>query len=151
MTTPRWFEDVPVLGKLPLDEAAGKLRTLGEADAAAALALAAQEHPQTVAYGGGLSELWPFRDRAWQHTAHAFGHLAVSAPGSNLRSLQHAGNITADATLKNSRVRITLDRLRVADYPGGGTHRVLFDFYAQNQLPGNVEHLHFNGTFRVRE
>ena len=38
----------------------------------------------------------------------------------------------------------------MADYPGGGTHRVLFDFYAQNQVPGNVEHLHFNATYRVR-
>ena len=46
---------------------------------------------------------------------------------------------------------ITLDRLRVADYPGGGTHRVLFDFYAQNQVPGSVEHLHFNAACRARQ
>lgn len=39
----------------------------------------------------------------------------------------------------------------MAAYPGSGTHRVLFDFYAQNQVPGDVEHLHFNATHRVRE
>jgi hypothetical protein len=65
--------------------------------------------------------------------------------------INHAGNIPADESLKNSRIKITLDRLRVADYPGSGTHRVLFDFYAQNQVPDQVEHLHLNATYRVRE
>jgi hypothetical protein len=41
--------------------------------------------------------------------------------------------------------------LRVADYPGGGTHRVLFDFYARNQVPGTSEDLHFNAAYRARE
>jgi hypothetical protein len=39
----------------------------------------------------------------------------------------------------------------VADYPGSGTHRILFDFYAQNQVSSGIEHLHFNATYRVRE
>jgi len=94
---------------------------------------------------------WPFQDRPWQHTAHAFGYLAPAPPGSAPLSIQHAGNIAADPSLKNSHVKITLDRLRVAAYPGGGMHRVLFDFYAQNQVPGEVEHLHFNLTCRVHE
>jgi len=37
-----------------------------------------------------------------------------------------------------------VDRLRVAAYPGGGMHRVLFDFYAQNQIPGEGERLPFD-------
>ena len=41
--------------------------------------------------------------------------------------------------------------LRVADYPGGGTHRILFDFYARNQVPGASEDLHFNAAYRARE
>lgn len=80
-----------------------------------------------------------------------YGYLAPAPPGSDPLPIQHAGNIAADPTLKKTRIKITLDRLRVADYPGGSTHRVLFDFYAQNQVPGNVEHLHFNATHRVRE
>jgi hypothetical protein len=39
----------------------------------------------------------------------------------------------------------------VAAYPGGGTHHILFDFHAQNQVPGQVEDLHFNAIYRVRE
>jgi hypothetical protein len=69
-----------------------------------------------------------------------------------MRPIRHAGNIEADATLKNSRVKISLDCLRVAAYPGNGIHHVLFDFYAQNQVSGgNVEHLHFNATYRAKE
>ncbi|MBN1285418.1 MAG: hypothetical protein JXB47_08470 [Anaerolineae bacterium] len=65
--------------------------------------------------------------------------------------IRYAGNIAPDAALQNARVKITLSRLRVADYPGGGVHHVLAAFYAQNQVPGDVEDLHFNATYRVRE
>lgn len=59
--------------------------------------------------------------------------------------------MAADASLKNARIKITLNRLRIADYPGSGAHRVLIDFYARNQVPGQPEDLHFNATYRVRE
>ncbi len=65
--------------------------------------------------------------------------------------IQHAGNIEPEPSLRNARVTVTLDRLRIAAYPGGGTHCVLFDFSAQNQIPGTPEHLHFNATYRARE
>jgi hypothetical protein len=147
MNASTWFDDLPVLGKLPADQAAAKLREAGENDAAAALE-AGQETPART-FGG--PKWWPFQDRPWQHTAHAFGYLAPASVGGAPLAIQHAGNIAADPVLKNSRIKITLDRLRVAAYPGGGMHRVLFDFYAQNQVLGEVEHLHFNATYRVRE
>ena len=52
--------------------------------------------------------------------------------------------MAADPSLENQRIKIALNALRVADYPGGGTHCVLFDFYARNQVPGGAEDLHFN-------
>jgi hypothetical protein len=145
MTPTHWFEDLPTLGRLPAEQAAAKLRELGEDAAADAL----EDEPEPAAFGGG--RLWPFQDKPWQHTAHAFGYLAPAPPGDLPLPIRHAGSIAPDPTLKNSRIRITLDRLRCAAYPGGGTHRVLFDFYAQNQVPDQVEHLHFNATYRVRE
>jgi len=148
-TTATWFDDLPVLGALPPEEAAAKLRQLGETEAAEALEEA--EAQEVVAYQMPRKLRWPFSARPWQHTAHAFGYLAPAPPGGAPLPIHHAGNIAADPTLKNSRIKITLNRLRVADYPGGSTHRVLFDFYAQNQVEGNVEHLHFNATYRVRE
>ena len=167
MTTSTWFDDVPVLGNLPREEAVAKLRELGETEAAAAL----EKGPDSSDRGAGTfgahrknnpgrekrssagrsGSWWPFGNRAWQHTAHAFGYLAPGPPGDEPVPIQHAGNIEADGTLKDGRVKITLNRLRVADYPGGGTHRILFDFYAQNQVPDHVEHLHFNSTFRAAE
>jgi hypothetical protein len=149
MSTSDWFDDLPVLGKLPPEKAIAKLREVGEDKLAAALEEAQEGEGRTYGIRDWF-RLWP-RDRVCHYTAHAFGHLAPAPPGSEPLPIQDAGNIPADPTLKNSRIKITLDRLRVADYPGGGMNRVLFDFYAQNQVPGNVEHLHFNATFRVYE
>ncbi len=152
MTTSTWFQDMPVLGALSPEEAAAKLRQIGEDEAATMLERVERDALQEmVSFSGTRGIRWPFGDKPWQHTAHAFGYLAPVPPGSDPLPIQHVGNIAADSTLKNSRIKITLNRLRVADYPGGGTHRVLFDFYAQNQVPGNVEHLHFNATYRVHE
>jgi hypothetical protein len=153
MNASTWFEDTPVLGAMPPKDAAAKLRQLGEDETADALETSAREE---VSFGAQPRSAWGavgqlLAPKPWQHTGHAFGYLAPAPPGDDPLPIRHAGNIPADDTLKNGRVKITLDRLRVADYPGGGMHRVLFDFYAQNQLPGDVEHLHFNATYRVRE
>lgn len=149
MDPSNWFEDIPVLGKLSPREAAAKLREVGDTEPAAELE---ESRPESTMFGGGTRDVWPlFRPRPYQHTAHAYGYLAPAPPGSGLLPIQHAGNIEPDPTLKNARIKITLDRLRVADYPGSGLHRVLFDFYAQNEVQGATEHLHFNLTCRVRE
>ncbi|MDO1450204.1 hypothetical protein Q0590_28245 [Rhodocytophaga aerolata] len=52
---------------------------------------------------------------------------------------------------KNSHIEITLDRLSVATYPGSGIHTILFDFFAQNQIPEGAEDVHFNSTFQIKE
>jgi hypothetical protein len=41
--------------------------------------------------------------------------------------------------------------MHVEAYPGGGTHHILFNFQAQNQLTDRVETLNFPTTQRVRE
>lgn len=149
MATSDWFDDIPVLGKLSPSAAAAKLRELGDEDSADDLQEAARSQPHMgTAKGWGL-----FKPKPWQHTAHAFGYLAPAAPGSAMLPLQHAGNIPRDTDLRDQKIplKVTLDRLRIAAYPGGGIHRVLFDFYAQNQAQGQLEHLHFNTTFRAQE
>ena len=152
MAQAHWFDDIPVLGNMPSEQALGKLREVGEIDVAAAPA-----HAQPAATRGegatmrGFGDWWPFGEKAWNHAAHTFGYIAPAAPHSQELPIQHAGNIKPDHSLKNNRIKITLDGLRVADYPGRGIHRVLLDFYAQNHRPEGVEHLHFNATYRVRE
>ncbi len=133
--------NLPVLGALPR-AAAAKLREIGEDAAAAALEHAAAT-PKTM----GLADWWPFADRAWQHTAHTIGFL----PANGTRDIVGIGEAKADPSLKNARINVALNALRVADYPGGGTHRLLFDFYARNQAPGASEDLHFNAAYRARQ
>jgi hypothetical protein len=145
MDTALWFDDLPVLGKLPLAEAAIKLREVGEIEDAEVLEAAEKNDPLTFGvcpFGG---------NKLYKHTAHTFGYLAPAPPNSRDLPIQSANNIIPDLTLKGDRIKITLNALRVAAYPGGGTHQILFDFYAQNQLPDTTEHLHFNSTYRVRE
>jgi hypothetical protein len=144
-----WFDDIPVLGKLPGRAAADRLRELGDDEAADEL-LEASGGPTTMGpvKGWGL-----FKPRPWQHTAHAFGFLEPAGPGDAMLPIVHAGNIPVDESLRDKKVplTVTLDRLRIASYPGGGIHRVLFDFYAQHQAKDQLEHLHFNTTFRAQE
>jgi hypothetical protein len=147
MTAERWFDDVPVIGRMPPALAARKLQELGE--------FVPPAEPQGAEEGEGPSALgsWDrwFRTKLWQHTGHAFGHIAPSSAADQPLPIRHAGAIAADPSLRGARIKVTLDRLRIAEYPGGGTHHVLFDFYAQNQVAGEVEHLHFNATFRGRQ
>jgi hypothetical protein len=77
--------------------------------------------------------------------------LPTEAVGAAPCPIQAIGTVQADPALRGARVKIALNQLRVADYPGGGTHRVLFDFYDRNQVRGGAEELHFNATYRVRE
>lgn len=147
MDTAFWFDDQPVLGALPRLQAVTKLKDIG--DDATAEALEEDIDPNIANFSA--KSLWPFQDRPWQHTSHTLGYLAPTSPNNRDLPIQPAGSITPDLTLKGDRIKITLNALRVAAYPGGGTHQILFDFYAQNQLPEVTEHLHFNSTYQVRE
>lgn len=148
--TPVWFDDLPVLGKLPLEQGVAKLREMDDEDAAIAIESAMNQVPQEATTLGILEYLSP-RSYLYLHSAHAFGYLGKASGEKGAHVIRDAGNISPDPNLKNTRINIKLDRLSAANYPGKGTHRILFDFYAQNQMAGSVEHLHFNATYRVRE
>jgi hypothetical protein len=139
------FEDLPVIGTLSRADAAIKLREIGEDKAAEAVEHAA---PAPVTMRG--ADWRPFRDRAWQHTAHSIGFLPAGG-GVGTQKILGVGEVQSDPSLKDARVNVALNALRVADYPGGGTHRVLLDFYGRNQVPGAAEDLHFNASYRARE
>ncbi|HYH65871.1 MAG TPA: hypothetical protein VD866_14325 [Urbifossiella sp.] len=132
------------LGDMPEAEAVTKLRGKGYEEA-----VEEETSPLGAEPSEGLFPTFRRRRRLYTDTTHAFGHIA--AGGAAVLPIRHAGDIQPDATLRNGRIKITLDRLRVAAYPGGGTHRVLFDFAAKNQAQGQEEQLHFNMTCRVQE
>jgi hypothetical protein len=139
---------MPALGELPPAEAAARLREVGADEFAAAIEAAAAAAPASYGIGG----LRLRRDRGFRHTTHAVGYLApAAAPGGGALTITHPGNIDPDTSLAGARVKLTLNGLRVADYPGRGAHRVLFDFAAQNQTAGGGEQVHFNATYRAAE
>jgi len=99
--------------------------------------------------GGRFGFEWFGGAPAWRHTSHSVGFIPAGASGDG--AIRHVGEGEADPSLKDARLRITLDGLRVADYPGGGIHRVLFNFFVQNRTGTGVEDVNFNATYRVRE
>ncbi len=149
MADRNWLAQLPVIGTMPPGEAAAKLREVGEDELADDLAAAGEAAPVSF---GVLPRLGIGRDRAWLHTAHTVGYLApVAGAGSGLLPVRHAASIAADESLRGARVKVTLDGLRVADYPGRGMHRILLDFAARNQTSQGTEQLHFATTCRVAE
>jgi hypothetical protein len=111
------FEDLPVIGVLSRDDAAAKLRELGEVAAADAV-----ERAPPAPVKLGRASWWPFSDRAWQHTAHSIGFL-LAGGSTGSQKILGIGEAQSDPSLKNARINIALNALRVADYPGSGTHR----------------------------
>ena len=151
MNTPMWFEDLPILGSLPIPQLAVELQAIGENEKAELL-LREMKDVQVNSFN------WPVgsyshspKEEPWAHTTHAFGYIAPVPAGNTALPIQSTSSISADHTLRQARLKITLDRLHVASYPGRGMHRVLLHFYAQNQVPGTTEELHFNSTYRERE
>lgn len=143
-----WFDDMPVIGELPLKDAAARLQLIGENEVVEALE-ARRETPSHAF--GPCKSWWELPDKPWLHTGLALGYLPPAQTNHTSLEIRSAENIPADPTLKKARVKITLDRLRAASYPGRGMHHILIHFYAQNQIPEQTEDLHFSATYQVYE
>ena len=143
-----WFDDLPVLAEMTPVQMAAKLEELGETETAEQIR---QTPPQeaTKTFAGPSPFAW--LSRPWRHASHTFGFIEPAEAGAATLPVRYAADIAPDATLKGKRIKITLDGLRVAGYPGFGVHNILFDFYAKNQVPKAVEHLHFNATYRASD
>lgn len=81
-------------------------------------------------------------DEVWGHTGVMLGFIASDVVGARVQ-IRNAATIEADAALKDSRLRITLDRFYVHKYPGNGRHKILLEFGGKNQIPGDPEELRF--------
>lgn len=142
----------PLLGAMPPEEALAKLREMEDPDVEALEEEIAdlEGGPDTFGLEGVFDSL--FGTKPYAHTGMAVGFLPPVKASEDPPPLKHAGRIDAEPGLRNQRVTITLDRLRVADFPGSGMHHVLFDFQGRNQAKDNAtEDVHFNATYRVQE
>jgi hypothetical protein len=146
MPTKAFQQFHPVIGSLTAYQASNKLEEIGYSDIA-----------KTIRFEGGeklfSSINWPGSNqpRPWQYTSHAFGFISPTSSKTEPVDIIEAGGIEPDTSLRNSRIKVALSRLRVFDYPGGGIHQILFDFYGQNQVQGQTEDVHFTQTYRVQQ
>ncbi len=153
MSTSTWFDDLPVVGALPPEKAAATLRETGEDEVAEALEHLYEGTSPGVSLEGQKHWL-SFLDKPWLYANHVFGYLAPTAPGDASNDplpISPLNAIHTDPLLKHTRVKITLDRFRVANYPGRGSHHILVHFFAQNQVANTKEDLHFSATYRVSQ
>ncbi len=145
---------VVVLGNMRTSQAAVRLAAMGDVELANELKAAVQKRGKKGDVRFSLFN-WPGSnkpDPIYKYTEHSFGYIPKSTSSSSLVDITDAGNIKADMSLQGALIKITLDRLRVYSYPGGGTHTILFDFYAQHQVSqGESQDLHFTQNYRVRE
>jgi hypothetical protein len=143
--TPVLIDDIPVIGSLPARKVASKLRQMGDAQGAQLYLQRTSGEQGDALFGWG-------EPKAWEHTAHQFGFIAPPAAGAaGPIAVQPASTMQADLTLKNSRINVHLDRLRIYDYPGGGEHSVMFTCMAQNQIEGTPELVSFSQIYAVQE
>ena len=135
---------------MPLSEAAARLEAIGETDMALKLQ---QLPPRNVARASsfGILDVFSGPTKPWMHATHVFGFLPQSSTPGQQQEIFPPGQIEPDLSLRNGRINITLNRLRIAEYPGRGRRQILFDFYSQNHLVSGVEDAHFNMTFRAEQ
>lgn len=141
------FDELKVIGEYEdADLIVNKLQHMGAPDS----------FEQTRGQDKGVEEILSFfnsfKNQPWAQATHQFGYIAPREPGSiEPQAIQYPGAIAADTTLKNSRINIRLDRLRVYKYPGGGTHNIMINFAARNQVANTQEPVTFSQTYRVLE
>ncbi|MCP1220453.1 hypothetical protein NKW45_01165 [Acetobacter orientalis] len=98
--------------------------------------------------GQSMGPLWG--NAVWGYTGVLIGYLAPDATGSEIE-IQNATQLVPEPSLKGKRVKITLDRFWVDNYPGKGEHTVLCEFTGKNQIQGEAEELRFALTVKARD
>lgn len=137
-----WFSESEVIGNQTKENVLLKLKDIESMEFLSAVESLKDDEP--------LKDSKELKD-VWKHTSHSFGFIPFSNTPSADSEIISANTITPDPNLKNSKIKITLDRLVTMDYPGKGEHSILFDFYAKNQIQNQDEHIHFNQVYRIME
>jgi len=140
------------VGELQLQETLEYLKLIGDQEAATDVLFLSFgiQHAQTTSgslpVGGRGRVLKP-----WEHTEHQLGFLPPGGPYPKLFVPAH--RVTPDPSL--TKIDISLDKLRVFDYPGSGKHHVLFTFQASNEVRRGSsktgENAVFNQSYEAQE
>lgn len=93
-----------------------------------------------VATGQGMGIL--FGQDHYLYTGALIGYIPPGG-GTPSSDIINATQMSADPELKGQRIKITLDKFFVQNYPGTGQHRILCEFAGKNQVSGETEEMRF--------
>lgn len=91
---------------------------------------------------GGQALSSPWGDDVWGYTGILLGYISPDDEAGS-GSVQNAVTIQPDAGLRDTRIKIALERFWVHRYPGLGSHEILCEFTGKNQIPGEAEEMRF--------
>lgn len=131
------FDDHPSLCDLPLDQVISFLEEIDDIDGAQSLRRGVSG--QSILGGS----------RKWMIGSHMFGYIAPAAQGRV--PIEPATTIAPDKGLVGTTIKITLDKFRVANYPGSGQHRILTEIFGRNQAGHETEDLRFSTMFSAKD
>lgn len=142
MANEDWFSNLPkTIGELSPEEKALKLQELNRSRGSSVPTRGDSPIPT-------LGTANSFRKKPWNFTNHKFGYISLTGEGNSIAILD-ASNLNAENTLKNTPLRITLDRFRVEEYPGWGRHRILINFWSKYSQNKAYQQMHFNQAVYV--
>ncbi|HLY01833.1 MAG TPA: hypothetical protein VKR56_04970 [Candidatus Cybelea sp.] len=137
--------DLVTLARMPPEEAATKLKAVGELDVAREITIKAQNQRDAF----GPFDALPFIAKPWAYEAHVFGYIGGDAAA--VMDIRPVAMVSPEKSLIGQRVIVSLDYFLVASYPGAGRHSVLVNFYADHRLPDAVEAVSYSTVVRVRD
>ncbi len=127
------------LGSRSPDQIAEYLTEIGDLDRA-------KGFTQGMAGGQNLA-FWAAKP--YTQTGMVIGFIPYG--GGKASEVVGISQVEGDRALVGKRIKITLDKFHVADYPGLGAHTILCEFFGKNQVPGETEELAFALRFKARD
>ena len=86
----------------------------------------------------------------YDHTGAVLGYIPPGGRGPR-HDIVGISQIPGDKTLVGKRIKITMDKFYVHNYPGLGSHNILCEFSGRNQAKSAAEPLQFALRFRARD
>jgi hypothetical protein len=133
------FSAADSLGAFDNREVADYLLSIG--DDAGAAQLLGQRAGQSFGLGS----------TPWKHTGFAVGYIGPTSGTGASVPVVPAGGVDSDTSLIGTRIKITIDKFHVQEYPGMGVHEVLCEFAGKNQVAAEVEEMRFALRTAVRD
>lgn len=135
----RDFDDSLSLGAMPPEAIASYLQEVGDDEGAAMLR-------RTNAAGQGSGPL----SRPHLQTGVRVGFVPQSSDKEELDIIP-GSRVAPDSSLLGSRIKVTLDRFYVHNFPGFGEHQILCEFAGRNQCQDASEEVRFALTVAARD